>query len=161
MMKTQTKTKAAPKAAKKKKRLRRVLILAALIVTWCCIFRMSPRLDAALSAPQEVRLNSTVTMIVTATNTHEKPVTLDSIDISDAFLEGFQILDIQPRPAETSHIPLCKMQSWEFGRTLDPAQSMTVTFRLKPAARGHFTGDIDITNPAHNSKTLYADIVVK
>ena len=117
--------------------------------------------DAALSIPPEVQLDAPVTLVITATNTHEKAVTLDSIDIEDSFLAGFQVVDIDPPPEETMHLPFVNQRSWTFSRMLAAGEACSVSFTLKPVVAGHFSGDVDVCNPNQDFTTLFADVVVK
>ncbi len=133
-------------------------MLAALI--WFWFIRELPTLDATLSAPSEVEMGSTLTLKITTTNSHNKPVTLDSIDIDDAFLKGFQVVKINPAPSGTTHIPFTQQRSWDFGKAVSPRGAFSVTFQLKAVADGHFSGDVDVCNPNQDFKTLLADVVV-
>jgi hypothetical protein len=62
-----------------------VVVVGAAIV-WLWLFRDLPVLDATLSLHSEVEIDSTIPMVVIATNSHGKSITLDSIDIDDSFL---------------------------------------------------------------------------
>ncbi|ABW67191.1 hypothetical protein [Desulfosudis oleivorans] len=128
---------------------------------WFWLFRELPVLDATLSLPNEAQVDSAISMVVTATNRHSKSITLDSIDIDDSFLAGFQVISINPKPTDTTHIPIINQRSWDFGTVIQPNESLPVTFRLKPVTEGHFSGDVDVCNPNQDFKTLLADVVVK
>jgi hypothetical protein len=137
-----------------------VIVVGAGLI-WFWLFRELPMLDASLSLPNEAALDSTVTMVITATNTHETPITLDSIDIDDAFLSGFQVISIQPASTDTTHVPIANQRSWDFGTIVQPGGSISVAFQLRAVTQGHFSGDIDVCNPNQDFKTLLADVVVK
>ena len=142
-----------------------IIIIIVISVSWLFFktepMREEPLLDAKLSLPLEAELGTAITMTITATNNHTRPVTLDSIDISDSIIAGFQIISINPRSIDTTTVPSCNMRSWEFGKTVLPGQSITISFELKPVAKGRFMGDIDICNPNQDFVTLYADIIIK
>lgn len=106
-------------------------------------------------------MESTVTMVIAVTNVHSTPVTLDSIDIDDSFLAGFQIVSITPKPDDTTRVPILKQRSWEFGKPIPPGGSLSVIFTIKAVAEGRFSGDVDICNPNQDFKTLLADVIVK
>jgi hypothetical protein len=139
-----------------------VIVVAIVAVAICLleITRDLPLLDASLSLPSEVQLDSTLTMVVTTTNTHSEPVILDSIDMDDSFLAGLQVLSIDPEPTDTLHIPVINQRSWAFGKRVLPGSSLPVTFELRAVMEGHFSGDIDVCNPNQDFTTLVADLVV-
>lgn len=139
-----------------------VLTLVVLVaVVWYVVGRNLPVLEVAMSLPLEAEMESTVPMVIMATNTHNAPITLDSIDIDDSFLAGFQVVSIDPRPDDTSHLGICHQRTWGFGKPVAPGASLSVTFLLKPVAEGRFAGDIDVCNANQDFKTLLADVVVK
>lgn len=139
-----------------------LLMMAAIVATvlfW--LLSESPLLDATLSIPPEVEVGTAVEMVVTVKNDHDVPVTLDSIDIDNSFLSGFQVAGIDPEPQDTMHVPFLDQRSWDFGAVLQPGESLSVKFQLAPIAEGHFVGDVDVCNPSQDFKTLLADVVVK
>ncbi|MFO7900440.1 MAG: hypothetical protein R6V58_15445 [Planctomycetota bacterium] len=137
--------------------------VAAVVVLgiWFWFVRELPVLDATFSVPSEVELGSTVALVVETTNPHDEPVTLDSIDIDNSFLAGFQVVSTDPEPTETRQVPLIDQCSWEFGKTVPPGESLAVTFELKPVAEGHYWGSVDVCNPNQDFTGLFADVVVK
>lgn len=137
-----------------------IIAVAVAVGVWLWLFRELPVLDATLSIEPEVELGSTVTMVINATNSHDKAVTLDSVDIDDAFLAGFQVVGVNPEPEGTTHLPIINQRSWEFGKRISPGKVFSVTFTLKAVADGHFSGDVDVCNPNQDFKTLLADVVV-
>lgn len=138
------------------------LLLVTLVVAglWWW-FRASPELEATLTLPLEVQLEVPVDMVITAKNPHPKPVILDSIDIGDAFLAGFQIIRIEPEPEGTTDLPFLDQRSWAFEKVVPPGGSMAVTFTLRPVTEGRFTGSVDVCNPKQQFKSLFADVIVK
>jgi hypothetical protein len=124
------------------------------------LLRELPAPDADLSLPLEAELNSTISMVVTVSNPHDEVVTLDSIDIDESFLEGFQIISIDPKPTDTNNVPFIGQRSWSFGKQLPPGESLAVAFEMKPIAEGRFSGDVDVCNPNQDFTTLYAEVTV-
>lgn len=98
---------------------------------------------------------------MTTTNPHKRPVILDSIDVSESFLAGFQVVSVDPQPTGTVHIPVFDQRSWSFGISVAPGDTLSATFRLEPVEPGHFSGDIDVCNPNQDFTTLFVDVVVK
>jgi hypothetical protein len=137
-----------------------IIAVALAVGVWFLLFRELPVLDASLSIAPEVEIGSTVTMVISATNTHKKPVTLDSVDIDNAFLAGFQVVGVDPKPEGTTRVPIVNQRSWGFGKRVSPGKVFSVTFTLKAVADGHFSGDVDVCNPNQDFKTLLADVVV-
>ena len=138
------------------------LALVAVLMIVCVVVWLStelPVLDASLSAPSTAQLDSTLTLVVTATNNHTKAIVLDSIDIQDSFLDGFQVIDVNPEPADTTHI--FGMRSWDFGSAVPPGDSQVIRFTMKAIQEGHFSGDVDVCNPNQDYTTVIADVVVR
>jgi hypothetical protein len=132
-------------------------ILFGAFVFW--VLRELPVLDATMSAPTTVELDSTMTIDVTMTNPHKEAVVLDSIDIDETFLSGFQIIDVQPKPTET--MSFLGTRTWEYARSVAPGKTLEVHFTLKAIQEGHFVGEIYVYNPNLDSTTMFADVVIK
>ena len=136
-------------------------------VIGCCLLcggvfwflREEPILDSTLSMPAVVSIDSEFEMVVTATNREQVPIVLDSIDIYDSFLDGVQVVNIDPEPSDTMH--LFFMRSWEFGNELAPGESLEVRFTFLAVKEGHFSGDVDVCNPNQDFSTEIADVVVR
>lgn len=137
------------------------VVAIAAVITWFWFFRELPTLDANLSMASEVEPGANIIMTITATNSHRKSVTLDSIDIDDAFLSAFQVVTVDPEPSTTSHVPFAQQRSWSFGKEVPPGGKLAVSFTFRAIAEGHFSGDVDVCNPNQDFKTLLADVVVK
>ena len=134
-----------------------MMVFVAAISVW--LFRELPVLSASISAPSMVQLDSELTLVVTATNPHQKAIVLDSIDIADSFLEGFQIVDVEPKPTSTGQI--IGMRTWAFGFPVEPGASREISFKMKAVQEGHFSGDVDVCNPTQDFTTVIADVVVR
>ena len=126
---------------------------------WFIFFRDLPALDATLAAPTTVIAGETLALTVTASNPHPQTVILDSVDIDDSLLEGFQVVGVTPRARDTSHI--FHMRTWSFGKAVPPGMVQTIRFDLRAIEAGHFSGDIDVCNPNQDFVTLLGDIVVE
>ena len=138
-----------------------VILVIGGVMIWFSLFRELPLLDATLSLHNEVEVESTVSMVITATNSHTKAITLDSIDVGDSFLAGFQVISVDPRPTDTTHMPIVNQRSWDFGVEIQPGDSLAITFQLRAVTEGHFSGDVDVCNPNQDFRTLLADVVVR
>lgn len=118
-----------------------------------------PLLSASLLAPTRVALDSEFELVVTVSNPHPKPMTLDSIDLYEDFLEGFQVLSITPEPSDSNAYG--GMRSWEFGDSISPGDELKIRFELRAVEEGRFKGDLDVCNPKMDYRTLVPDIVVR
>lgn len=127
---------------------------------WFWLIRELPMLDASIELPLEAEPGTSISMTVTVINRHSGRVTLDSIDIDESFLSGFQVSRVNPKPVSTTRLPIIEQRSWEFGRVVQPGESLAVTFTLRPVMEGRFTGDVDVCNPNQDFRTLLADVVV-
>jgi hypothetical protein len=120
-----------------------------------------PNVEATLVAPSSVTLNEPFALVIEVRNPHGENVTLDSIDIDDGFLNGFQVVSVDPSPSDVMNVPILNQRSWMFERELAPNESMNVTFEMKPVLVGHYSGDVDVCNPSQDYQTLFADIVIQ
>jgi hypothetical protein len=136
-------------------------IVVAGVAFWYLFVRELPTLEAELKVPLEAELNADIAMTITVTNPHPAAVTLDSIDVDNALLAGFQVIAIEPRPLDTIRVPFVDQRSWSFDRAIPPGESLTVNFTLKPVVEGRFSGDVNVCNPNQDFKTLLADIIVR
>ena len=123
------------------------------------LFAEFPMLESSVSMPAETSLGEVVTMVVATTNTHTKSIALDSIDVGDSFLDGFQVVSINPEATDTLHV--FGMRTWFFSERVAPGDSLDVRFELKAVMEGHFSGDVDVCNRAQDFTTHIADIVVR
>jgi hypothetical protein len=56
------------------------------------------------------------------------------------------VLAIEPRPTDSTRIPLLDQKSWFFERDVQPGDSLEVTFTLSPLEAGVPVGSVDICN---------------
>ena len=138
-----------------------VAILGVLVIgmagAW--LLRELPVLNASITSEPIVQLDEEFTLTVNAANAEEAPIVLDSIDIDDTFLDGFQVVDVQPAPSDTSHF--MGMRSWYFERSVAPGDTLQVQFTLRAVQEGHFSGDVGVCNPNQDVSTVVADVMVR
>ena len=127
---------------------------------WYLFVHEAPQLDATLDVPSEVTVGVPFDLRVKMTNSHTRPVTLDSIDIDEAFLEGFQVQRVTPAARSTSRVPLLNQRTWAFDHPVAPGASHEVVFSLRPVRAGHRSGNVDVCNPSQDFRTLLADVVI-
>ncbi|MEM0926429.1 MAG: hypothetical protein AAGJ83_10365 [Planctomycetota bacterium] len=132
-------------------------VLIAAFGIW--LLRVLPVLEASVSAPVVVQQGDEFVMTVTAANSDRQPIVLDSIDISDEFLAGFRLVEVQPEPIDTMSI--FGMQSWEFGESVAAGDSIDITFTFQAMQPGQYVGDVDVCNPNQDFTTAIADVLVE
>lgn len=125
------------------------------------VLRKRPQLGATLDLPPTARAGQTISLVARLDNPHDRPVTLDSVDIAESFLEGFQVLRVEPRPTDTMRVPIVNQRSWTFGQAVPAGGTMTVTFSLRCLRAGHFTGTVDACNPSQDCTSLFGDVEVQ
>lgn len=137
-----------------------LVILVAGGLFWYVFLHDLPTFTGAISAPSQVTAGDTFSFAVIASNPHPDAIELDSIDVADSFLAGFQVVLVEPKPLRTFQIPLTNQRSYGFDQRVEANGSATVTFTLRAVQKGHFSGDVDLCNPHQDFHTLVADVVV-
>ena len=140
-----------------------MFLLGCLLIGGCTawfLLQDSPVPGGSISAPVEVAVGDEFEMTVTVTNPNDATVTLDSIDIYYSFLDGFQVVSVSPSPGDTTDFEMLDFRSWDFGNTIAPGDELDIVYKLRAIQPGHYSGDVDICNPAQDFTTVLADIVV-
>ena len=121
-----------------------------------------PTLDVKLQAPGFVKLDEEFDLVLLIRNLEEQdPIELYSVDVDVTFLEGFEVLSIEPEPTGTEALGEWYQKRWLFQTPLKAGDSLTVTFRLKAARVGHYVGDIDVCDPEINYTTAIPNIDIE
>ena len=101
-----------------------------------------PKFCVKIAYPDPVRVGDVFDVVVTARNDHLVPVVLDTIDIENAFLNGFDIEQVSPAPVER------RLEQDEvtfaFEQHVEPAGAAVVTFTLRARSEGNFTGEVRV-----------------
>jgi hypothetical protein len=105
-----------------------------------------PSLVSTVYAPEKVQVGEPFAMRIVSYNPHAEEVQLHSIDIDESFIDAFEVLAIEPRPTDSTRIPLLDQKSWFFERDVQPGDSLEVTFTLSPLEAGVPVGSVDICN---------------
>ncbi|MGD2217761.1 MAG: hypothetical protein PVJ64_13480 [Gemmatimonadales bacterium] len=103
-----------------------------------------PALVSTIHAPEEVRIGEPFAMRIVSYNPHAEEVQLHSIDIDESFIDAFEVLAVEPRPTDSTRIPLLDQRSWFFERDVQPGDSLEVTFTLSPLQVGVPVGNVEI-----------------
>jgi hypothetical protein len=107
-----------------------------------------PSLVSTVYAPEKVQVGEPFAMRIVSYNPHAEEVQLHSIDIDESFIDAFEVLAIEPRPTDSTRIPLLDQKSWFFERDVQPGDSLEVTFTLSPLQMGVPVGNVEICNTA-------------
>ena len=132
-----------------------IVLLGAAVVY---LLHEEPTLDVRLSAPDEVTVGEAFDLTLITRNLHQEAIVLDSVDIEETFLEGFEVVSVDPTPTEEQTI--FWYRSWSFGHSVQPGETMEVTFRLNPLKPGHYVGDVDVCNANQDFTTVIPNIDV-
>lgn len=135
------------------------VILTLVTAVWPTVFQLSsigsyapePTLTAAVDLPDEVVVGEEFELLVEATNPHDKPVVLGSIDLESSFIRGFEVVSVTPNAVEDPDY--YSYQRWNFSKSIEPGGSLRVKFRLRAVRIGQFAGDIDVCNPNEDCTT--------
>jgi len=139
------------------------LIMASIAATGACLFfvgQETPQLAAALDLPHEAAVGETIQLVIHASNPHQESVTLDSVDIDDALLEGLQVLEVEPTPTGTIALGFLEQRSWTFDHSIPSTGQLEVVFTMRAIQPGRYTGNVDVCNPRQDFTSLYGDIVI-
>lgn len=97
-----------------------------------------------VDAPIRIKEGDPVSLIVTIENTSDEMQVLDSIDISNGYLDGFVMDDIQPGVLDSYDIWLLDMRNYTFLQEINPGKTLIVEYRGTAVKSGDFSGDIDV-----------------
>jgi len=136
------------------------IVLSVGVLTGCDILTTKPTFQVKLDFPAEIRVAEPFALGVDISNPHGSAIKLDSVDVDDALLKGFQVVSVDPAAADTMHVPFLKQRSWSYGRSVPAGGAMRVTFNLRPLNAGRFSGNVDACNPGQDCTSVFADLVV-
>ena len=96
-----------------------------------------------IDLPKESRKGDSVLVKVLVKNARAKQAfTFDSVDLQDAFLDGFKFVKAVPEPDDTD--PSEGFLTLEYDITLAPGDSQLFKLELAPKKPGVFIGDVDV-----------------
>lgn len=111
-----------------------------------------------IESPDQVDVGEEFSLVVNVSNPSEDKLTLGSIDIYDTLLDGFQVLEVSPKPSDRDSI--FEFSSFYFSEALQSQESVAITFKLKGSKAGVWSGDIDCCTPFEQFVTTSKTIVV-
>lgn len=119
--------------------------------------RTPPDLQVEVTAPEKVQIGESLKMKIEVTNPTGERVALNSIDIYDELLDGFEITAIDPKPH--SRRSTGGFASFYFSPGKSDRFIVTMDLRAKKA--GSWGGDIDCCTVWENFVTYYTEITVE
>jgi hypothetical protein len=122
------------------------------------MYKEPPSFQILVENPEKVELGEEFEMKVSVENVGVNRVNLANIDIYDDLLEGFDIVNISPKPSSSEKI--IGYHSYNLFKKLAPGKTHELTFKLKAKEVGLWSGDIDACNTMQNMVTNYTEIEV-
>lgn len=119
-------------------------------------------LSVSYSVPSSVNLNDEFDLTLTLTNTGNEAITIDEIDLDEAF--GDSILDgcivIETDPFMEKDYSIEGIKSFKLNRKLAPGETLEVTFRLQAVTPGEFGGSVGVYVGGISVRLDYVGIVI-
>jgi hypothetical protein len=140
---------------------RHAMAMAVALLAGCDYVRVKPTFEVGLKIPDEVVATEEFTLSVDVKNPHGSAITLDSVDVDDKLLQGFQVVSVEPSAKDSMHVPLLDQRTWSFGTSVAAGSVQRIDFKLRPVQVGRFSGNVDACNPGQDCAGAFADIVVK
>jgi len=98
--------------------------------------------------------------VVVVNESDQDPLTVDTIDIGESYLEGFAVTSTEPSYSSSMTVPIDNSRSFEFGSTVGPGATNVFIFHMRAQRKGRFIGDIDVCEGLQ-FLTQVADTVVE
>lgn len=98
-----------------------------------------------LVAPETVAVGDVFDVTLEVTNHGDEVHVIDSIDIANDVLDGFEVFSVDPEPAgELSLEPFLDQYSYTMELDVEANGSQTVTFSLGALEEGSYDGSFDV-----------------
>ena len=98
-----------------------------------------------VDAPETVVVGDVFDFTVEVTNHDDEVHVIDSIDIANDFLDGFEIFSVDPEQSgELSLEPFLDQYSYTMGAEVAPDESVVVTFSAGASEIGEYSGSFDV-----------------
>jgi hypothetical protein len=138
------------------------LVAVAGFAAGCDVLMVKPTFEVSVAVPTDIVAMEPFALGVDVKNPHGSAITLDSVDVDDKLLAGFQVVSVEPKPKDTMHVPVLNQRSWSFGTSLSVPAGATqrVTFNLRALNAGRFSGNVGACNPGQDCASTFADLVV-
>ena len=136
------------------------LVVAVALSAGCEVLTIKPTFEVSLVVPDEIVASQPFALGVDVQNPHGSAIKLDSVDLDDSLLKGFQVMSVEPKPKDTMHVPLLNQRTWSFGTSVPAGAIQRVTFNLRALNAGRFSGNVGACNPGQDCASTFADLVV-
>ena len=117
-----------------------------------------PSFELQIDHPETVQLGEVVDVKVSVRNNGANDVELANVDFYDELMNGFEIIDVTPRPS--SQEKLWGYHSYNIRKKLAPGDVCDLTLKMRAKEAGLWAGDIDACNMMQTMVTHYTDIEV-
>lgn len=136
-----------------------VFWIACLIGAYMFWVNHQPDFLVTVDSPDRVFEGDVFELSATVENPTDGSLTLGSIDIYDSFIDGFEVVQVDPEPASMD--PSFGFATFYFSQELPPGAIHTFVFKLRAVEAGVWTGDVDFCTPMENFVTATKTIVVE
>lgn len=126
---------------------------------WYFTYDAPPKFYVEMEYPDTVVVGEEFDLVLEITNRDAGSRTLNSIDVHEDFLGGFEVVSISPSPG--SNEDMWGYRIFNFDESIKASDSLIVTMKLRAKSVGFWSGDFDFTNPLENYVTRLPEIEVK
>lgn len=126
---------------------------------WFYMYDAPPKFYVEMEYPDTVAIGEEFDLVFEVLNRDSGSRTLNSIDMHDDFLGGFEVVSMTPSPG--SREDLWGYRIFNFDESIKSSNTLTVTMRLRAETVGYWSGDVDFTNPLENYVTRVPEIEVE
>ncbi len=121
----------------------------------------SPSLDVGVEIPTSAELGGSFSMNILAFNPHSKLVTLDNVDIPNAFFESFEVVSVTPMASGDSPVGGLGTKTWYFDLEVPSTTTKTITFEVRPTAWGRHVIEFDVCNSTGDCSSVAKAIEIR
>ena len=103
-------------------------------------------IDIQITAPSQVPVDEPFQILIRIIDIEPggEAQLLHSIDISDSYLEGFELVETEPAFTNSFGIPFVNFQSYVFEQTIPQSGVTAVGFTMVGKEEGVYQGEIDV-----------------
>jgi hypothetical protein len=126
---------------------------------WFYMYDAPPKFFVEMEYPDTVVSGQEFDLVFEIENRDSGSRTLNSIDMHDDFLGGFEVVSITPSPG--SREDLWGYQIFNIDESIKSSDTLNITMRLRAETVGFWSGDVDFTNSLENYVTRVPEIEVE
>lgn len=127
-------------------------------VAWFYMYDAPPEFYVEMEYPDTVVVGEEFDLVFGIMNRESGSRTLNSIDVHDDFLGGFEVVSMTPAPG--SREDLWGYRIFNFDESIKSSDTLIVTMKLRAENVGIWSGDVDFTNRLENYVTRVPEIEV-